>query len=54
MPPYLVTCMGPTEDETCEMTEQEKTFETFCSATRNSIHFYNSGHYITLDKYAEV
>ncbi len=53
MPTCLVSSMSPTEDRTCEMTEQEKTYKTFCNGTRNSSHFYNSGHYIKLDKYAE-
>lgn len=53
MPTCSIPSIGPTEDRTCKLTEQEKTYKTFCDATRNSSHFYNSGH-TKLDKYAEV
>lgn len=49
-----VLSVGPAVDTTCEMTEQEKTFKTFCDGTRNPSCIYNSGHYTKLEKYAEV
>lgn len=54
MPTHLVSSMDPTEDRTSEMTEQEKTYKTFFNGSKNSRHFYHSGHYVKLDKYAEV
>lgn len=49
-----VLSVGPTEDTACEMTDQEKTYKTFCDDTRNRSCIYNSGHYTKLEKYAEV